>query len=204
LGICFIIIASGAGLYGAAMGYWRAPLQGLYVAIKFPLIICLTAQGNSLLNAMLAPLLGLYITLRQSFLSVLFSFTITSAILGSFSPLTAFLVWNAPSLSSTIATSGHTYDVIQLAHVCIIAFAGSTGVLRLAQLLRQLSPTRAVSRRVLLAWLTGNLLLGSQLTWILRPFIGSPILPVEFLRESALRGNFFETVFRSFIQLLNN
>src|SRR4051812_42361123 len=83
LASCLAVIVIGAGLYGAAMGYWRAPQQALYVAIKFPLIIFLTTFGNALLNAMLAPLLGLNITLRQSFLAVLFSFTIASAILGS-------------------------------------------------------------------------------------------------------------------------
>ena len=53
------IIIVGAGLYGAAMGWWRAPQQGLFVAIKFPLIILLTTLGNALLNGLLAPLLGL-------------------------------------------------------------------------------------------------------------------------------------------------
>src|SRR5262245_60096286 len=71
LSLCFATILIGTGLYGAAMGFWRAPLQALYVAIKFPLIILLTAVGNSLLNAMLAPLLGLNISLRQSFLAIL-------------------------------------------------------------------------------------------------------------------------------------
>src|SRR6516225_8397463 len=96
--LCLGVIVAGAGLYGAAMGSWRAPLQALYVAIKFPLIILLTTVGNSLLNAMLAPLLGLNISLRQSFLAVLFSFTIASTILGAFAPLAAFVVWNSPPL----------------------------------------------------------------------------------------------------------
>src|SRR5947208_4718617 len=99
LTICVGIILAGAGLYGAAMGAWRAPQQGLFVAIKFPLIILLTSVGNALLNAMLAPLLGLNISLRQSFLAILMSFTIAAAILGSFSPLAAFVVWNAPAMS---------------------------------------------------------------------------------------------------------
>ena len=30
------VIVLGAGLYGAAMGWWRDPQQALYVAIKFP------------------------------------------------------------------------------------------------------------------------------------------------------------------------
>src|SRR5262245_20963787 len=204
LAVCLAVIIAGAGLYGAAMGCWRAPQQSLYVAIKFPLIILLTTFGNTLLNAMLAPLLGLNISLRQSFLAVLFSFTIASAVLGSFSPLVAFLVWNAPSLSVSAAElSSGTYSFIQLTHVGVIAFAGVTANLRLAQLLKHLSGNAGLARRVLFAWLAGNLFFGSQLTWILRPFIGAPGLPVEFVRATAFKGNFYETVFQSLMRLLN-
>src|SRR5436190_5709397 len=89
LALCLGIIVSGAGLYGAAIGYWRAPLGAFYVGLKLPLIILLTTVGNSLLNAMLAPLLGLNLGFRQSFLAILMSFTIASAILGAFSPIAA-------------------------------------------------------------------------------------------------------------------
>src|SRR5207247_5002631 len=124
LALCVSMILGGAGLYGAAMGYWRAPLQGAFVAIKFPLIILLVTIGNALLNAMLAPLLGVNLGLRQSFLAILMSFTIASAILSSFSPLPAFVVWNVPPLSSDARISAGTYTVIQLMHVAVIAFAG--------------------------------------------------------------------------------
>ena len=204
LAVCLAVIVGGAGLYGAAMGYWRAPQQAFYVAIKFPLIILLTTFGNALLNAMLAPLLGLNISLRQSFLAVLFSFTIASAILGSFSPLAAFLVWNAPPLSASAAElSTGTYSFIQLTHVGVIAFAGVTANLRLAQLLQHLSGNSRIARRVLLAWLAGNLLFGSQLSWIMRPFIGAPGLPVQFFRATAFKGNFYESVFHALLRLLN-
>src|SRR3954447_2843727 len=78
------VIFVGAGCFGAAMGYWRAPRQALYDAIKFPLVILLTTLGNALLNGMLAPLLGLNIGFRQSLLLIFMSFTIAAAILGSF------------------------------------------------------------------------------------------------------------------------
>jgi hypothetical protein len=81
--------------------------------------------------------------------------------------------------------------------VAVISFAGIAANVRLLQLLRQLSGSRTIARRILLAWLAGNLFLGSQLSWILRPFIGSPGLPVEFLRGDALRGNFYEAVFHA-------
>jgi hypothetical protein len=150
---------------------------------------------------MLAPLLGLNVPFRQSFLAVLMSFTIASAILGSLSPLAAFMVWNAPLMSPAAATSP-AYSFIKLAHVAAIAFAGIAANLRLLQLLKQLSGNGTVARRVLFAWLAGNLFLGSQLSWILRPFIGSPGLPVEFLRDTAFHSNFFENVFRTLQQIL--
>ena len=194
------MIVVGAGLYGAAMGWWRDPQQALYVTVKFPLIILLTTVGNALLNAMLAPLLGLNIPFRQSFSAILMSFTITAAILGAFSPLMAFMVWNAPPMSPE-GVSGPTYSFIKLMHVAAIAFAGVAGNARLFQLLAQLGGSRTVARRVLFAWLAVNLFLGSQLSWILRPFIGSPSLPVEFFRAAALHGNFYENVFHSLLQI---
>jgi hypothetical protein len=194
------VIILGAGLYGAAMGWWRDPQQAFYVAIKFPLIILLTVAGNALINSMLAPLLGLNIPFRQSFSAIVMSFVIASAILGAFSPIVAFLVWNAPPISAD-NVRGSTYSFIKLVHVAVITFAGVTGNARLFQLLTRLGGNRAVASRVMFAWLAINLFFGSQLCWILRPFIGSPDLPVEFLRPTAFHGNFYENVFESFQQI---
>lgn len=198
------VILMGTGLYGAAMGCWRDPQQALYDAIKFPLIILLTVIGNALLNGMLAPLLGLNIPFRRSFSAILMSFAITSAILGAFSPIIAFWIWNAPSMTSkTSAAADTTYKLLLLAHVLAVALAGATSNIRLFQLLEKLGGSRAIARRVLFAWLAGNLFLGSQLSWILRPFIGSPNLPVEFLRRTAFHGNFYEAVFHSLVTIFN-
>ena len=196
-----VVIVAGAGLYGAAMGWWRSPLQALYTGIKLPLIILLTATGNAMLNAMLAPLLGLNIPFRQSFMAMLMSFTISAAVLGSFAPIVAFLIWNTPPMSPHAWMSSGTYNFILLVFVVVIAFGGNVGNLRLLQLLQRLGQSNSVATRVLFAWLAGNLFVGTQLSWILRPFVGSPGLPVQFLREDALKGNFYESIFHSFIQL---
>lgn len=193
------VIILGAGLYGAAMGWWRAPQQGWYVAIKFPLIILLTTFGNALLNGMLAPLLGLNIPFRQSFAVIVMSHAITAAILGAFSPLIGFVVWNAPPMAPGAAGAA-AYSLILVAQVGVIALAGITGNLRLLQVLTTIGGSGTVARRVMLAWLWGNLFLGSQLSWILRPFIGSPDLPVEFYRQNALHGNFYEAIFHAFLK----
>ena len=195
------MIVLGAGLYGAAVGWWRDPRQALYTAIKFPLIILLTAVGNALLNGMLAPLLGLNIRFRQSFLAILMSFSIAGAIMGSFAPLVAFVVWNSPPLTPDAWASTGPYSFILFTFVVVTAFAGIAANFRLLQLLRRLGGRGAVAFRVLFAWLVGNLFVGTQLSWILRPFIGSPGLPVEFLRANAFKGNFYEAVFHAVVRL---
>lgn len=196
------LIVLGAGLFGAALGCWRDPWQAFYAGVKLPLILLLTATGNALLNVMLAPLLGLRITFRQSFLAILASFAMAAAILGAFSPLAAFVIWNAPPLAEG-ANNSTTHAAILLLLVVVIAFAGIAANARLLQLLRSLAGGRAAAVRVLFAWLAVNLFFGSQLSWILRPFIGSPNLPVQFLRSDAFNGNFFEAVFRSALRLFN-
>lgn len=197
------VIVAGTAAFGAAVGSWRAPVQGLYTAIKFPLIVLLTTLGNGLLNGMLAPLLGTNISFRQSLLAVFMSFTIAAAVLGAFAPLVYFAIWNAPALSTKGASSATTHSFILLTVVAAIAVAGIVANVRLLQLLRQLSGTRVGARRTLFGWLAGNLLLGSQISWILRPFVGSPNLPIQFLRDDPLRGNFFESVFYALQRLFS-
>lgn len=201
LALALVIISVGTGLFGAAMGIWRAPLQAVFTAIKFPLIIFLTTLGTALLNGMLAPLLGLNLRFSQSLAAVLMSFTIFALVLGSFSPLMFFMIWNTPAFEPGV--SAIPYYFVQLAQVAIIAFAGVAAHVRLWQLLQRLSGSKAVAKKILFAWLAVNLFLGSQLCWILRPLIGSPGLPTQFLRPDAFQGNFYETVFRATVALFS-
>ncbi len=198
--ICAMIVVLGDGLYGFTLGWWRGPLQSLYTAIKFPLLVFLTCGGNALLNGLLAQVLGLGISLRQSTVTILMSFTLTALILGAFSPVMLFLLYNTPPLTAHSPTS---HSVLLTAHVAAIAFAGVVANRRLLRLLERLAGRASSARAILFAWLSGNLLLGSQLAWVLRPFVGAPSLPVEFLRADPLRGNFFEAVARALKHLIS-
>ena len=196
------VTVAGTAAFGLVLGAWRDPMQGVYTAIKFPLIVLLTALGNGLLNGMLAPLLGTNISFRQSLLAVLMSFTIAAAVLGACAPLIYFVILNSPvflSARSSVSLTMHSFIFVGL--VAAMAVAGLAGNVRLLQLLRLLSGNDGAARRTLFAWLAGNLFLGSQLAWILRPFVGAPHLPVEFLRANALEGNFFESFFQHARQL---
>ena len=191
---CAALIILGDGLYGWTLGWWRGGLQSLYTAVKFPLLVFLTCGGNALLNGLLAQLLGLGISVRQSTLTILTSFALSALILGGCSPVMWFLLYNTPPLSAHSPTS---HSVLLTAHVALIAFAGVVANRRLLHLLARLARNRSSARTILFAWLAGNLLLGSQLAWVLRPFVGSPALPVQFLRADPLHGNFFEAVARA-------
>jgi hypothetical protein len=189
---CGLVIFWGCGLYGISVGLWRSPLQSAYTGLKIPLLIFLTCFGNAVLNGLLGQALGAGLGFRQIFVSIVLSFTTAACILGAFSPLTFFVLYNTPPLISGDQQIGHSITL--LTHVLTIAYAGIMANLRLLALLRYFAPTNAAARTTLLAWLGGNLLLGTQLSWVLRPFIGSPNLPVEFFRADPLRGNFFEAV----------
>ena len=194
-----LMIVVGSALYGFTIGIWRAPLQSLYTAVKFPLLIFLTCAGNGLVNGMLAQLLGSGLSFKQTTFAILMSFAIAAMILGAFSPITLFIWYNAPPLGSTNATAGHS--VILLTHVFVIAFAGIVANRRLLNLLKKISGHDRTAHAVLFSWLAGNLFLGAQLAWNLRPFIGHPSLTVQFLRDHPLQGNFYEAVWYAFQNL---
>ncbi len=195
IGFCVVAIVAGAGAYGAVMGSWSGPQQAVYAGIKLPLVILLTTLGNGLLNGMLAPLLGLNASFRQSLLVVLMTFAIASLILGALSPVALFVVWNTPPLTAGTHSTSPEYGFLQLTLAVFVAYAGIAGNLRLLPMLSQWTANLGVARRVLFAWLGGNLFLGSQICWVLRPFIWDPDGPPQFIGRQYLHGSFYETVF---------
>lgn len=188
---CVVVIVLGAGSHGATIGAWRDPLQALYTGIKLPLAILLTTLGNGLLNGMLAPLLGLNVSFRDSLVAVLVSFAIASIVLGALSPVSLFLVWNTPPLVPGTSLASPQYGFLQLSLALFVALAGIIGNVRVLPLLRHWSNNAVAAQNVLIAWLLGNLLLGSQICWVMRPFIWDPSRPVEFIGREYFHGSFF-------------
>ncbi len=188
-----ILILVGGGLYGATLGIWRAPMQAVFVAIKFPLLLLFTAAVNALINAMLARLLGAPMNFRQSLLAVLMSFALLAVMLAAFTPLILFLLWNLPGMDSGEQAGGHRLYL--LANVLVIAFAGGVANVQLYRLLAEICASTRQAARILGAWLATNLFVGAQISWNLRPFFGTPGLPVAFLRDDPFAGSFYEAVF---------
>ncbi len=185
-------IISGCAAYGFAIGLWRAPIQGLFVAIKMPCLIFLTLLVNGLINGMLGLLLGSGLSFRQTLHACLMSFAIFSLIVGSLSPIAIGVVLDAPRPGEPGADAW--YRTILLTHTAIIAFAGIVANHKLLKLIQAFSGDAATGWRTLIAWLAGNLFVGAQLSYNLRPFFGNPDLPVQFLRPDPFDGSFYESV----------
>ena len=87
------------------------------------------------------------------------------------------------------------YSFIKLANVAVIAFAGTTGNVRLFQMLARLGGSKAVAFRVLVAWLAGNLFLGSQLSGFCGRSSARPICRWNFSAGHGLAREFLRKCF---------
>jgi hypothetical protein len=68
--------------------------------------------------------------------------------------------------------------------------------------LDRLCPTPVVARRVHLAWVLVFALVGGEVAWVLRPFVGSIYEPVAFVRAKALDGNVYEFIVTDIVPYL--
>ncbi len=175
--------------------------MAIYVAIKLPFLIFFTLSLNAILNGMLSMLLGTGLSLRQSILAQLMSFALFSLILGAIAPITLFFAGQAPSPDTDQAYTAHSSYL--LIHTTLIAYAGVMANLQLFRLLIYVCPTRQAAITTLISWIIGNGIVGTQLSWILRPFFGSPNLEPTFLREDPFNGTFLESVWRAMSRLMS-
>ena len=197
--ICLAFIIGGLGLYGFSMGLWRGWEMAAYVAIKLPAAILLTLLVNALLNGMIGLVLGSGIGFRQSLQFLLSGFAIMSLILGALSPVTFFQALNTPPFDDSAGRSWHA--VTLLTHTAAVAFAGIAAQRKLLGFVQGHAQTPLAGTQTCFAWLAGNLFVGAQMSWILRPFFGSPGLEVQFLRPNPLEGNFYDAVLNSLLRL---
>ena len=190
--LCLFTIFAGVGVYGASIGIWQGPKMALYTAIKLPLIILITLTVNGMINGMLAQLLGSRLSFAQTAFAILTAFTVFSLIVLSLSPITFGMAFDLPAPDSRDAEVTHRR--LLLIHTAIIALAGLTSTGRLFRLLTHFTETVAAARCCFTVLVFGNLFVGAQISYLLRPIFGQPGLKIEFLRPDIFRGNFYESV----------
>ncbi len=201
-----VTLVIGTLAYGFSFGLWRAPEQGLYSAIKMPALFLSIIGTTTLINGMIAPLLGVPIRLRQTLRAMLYAMAITASILGAFAPVVVFVVLQIPpplpsalgkhAMHPDVQTSMAVFWPLLLSHIVLIACAGVTGCLRLRSVLRAIAPSRAKAARVLAVWIVVTGFVGGELSWLFSPFLCKPDFPPHFIARTYQEGNFYEQVYR--------
>lgn len=193
-----LILCSGA-LYGFAFGLWRAPEQAVYAAIKLPLLLLLIVGASAIINGFLALVLSARIGVMQGLVAILLSLSVAAIMLAAVAPVALLFVLGVPGPGHPTATPQELYrtaEYVLLFHTVVIGACGVAGNFRLFRLLQRLAPSPSIARRVFVSWLLVDGFVGTQLSWILRPFLCKPTLEPELLRKDALSGNFFEELAR--------
>lgn len=204
-------------LYGFFMGLYALLHPGrsgvdqcLASTVKVPFLFLLTLvvtlPSLYVVSALFDSRLRFIETLRLLVLALL----VNLALLASFGPVTAFF-----TLSTT------SYPFMVLLNVAFFAISGMVGLAFLrraldgvfsqppepiaepsadAPLLRK--PPRPIEppKRIFRIWIVIFAVVGAQMGWILRPFIGNPDLPFQFFRPRG--SNFFQAVLEAFHNLM--
>lgn len=180
------------GFYGAVMGSQGGMTQAASSLVKLPLLFLATLfiAGPSLyvfnlvLGSKLRPLPMLAL--------VLFAIAMTAVMAASLAPVAWFFM-----------ASGSGYQFMVFLHVCILGLSGTAGLVAMHRGLSVLcekaggSATQSVFR----AWVLLYAVVGSQMAWLMRPFVGNPGQPFGIFRP--VESNFFVAVGKLLVSLLS-
>ena len=198
--IAFIILA--CGLYGAVLAGWRSPRLSLFVAIKLPVLFLGTTAIVAVFNWMTASVLGAGLSFKSTVFVVLAAMTIGAWILLSLVPIALFFLLSGVPYSGTNSELRYAHNLILMTHILILALAGLGGNWVLLKGIRRTVLTGCPTNFLFLVWLAAFAFVGCQMSWILRPFVGSPFYPVAFMRPDCLDRNFYEFVFKEVLPFL--
>lgn len=190
--IASLLIASSSffAVYGAIVGSYGGGLQIVSAAIKLPalylvtLVICLpTLYFFDILS-------GSKLSFKQYVTMALTAVSVISVLLFSFAPVILFFL-----------ISIKDYVFFLLLNVFVMAITGTIGVRLFYKGMRDMTATTDAmsrkSRRYLLqGWVFLYGLVGSQLGWTLRPFLGVEGEPFQVFRPE-IDGNFYGQVLRA-------
>lgn len=189
-----------AAIYGAVMGATNLLqasemhtgskfLMVLTSAIKVPALFLFTlviiVPPIYVANTFVGPRLGF----RQLVTVLLASMAVTTIILASTATVAFFF-----------ALTTRSYHFIKLLHVAFFVYAGLSGLRFFHKCMSAVAPSAVgVSlTRLFLGTLVLYIFVGTQLAWVLRPFVGDPDMEFRLFRPRY--GNFYESVWHSFRQ----
>ncbi len=175
-------------IYGLVMGCYNGLLQALSSGIKFPILFTLIIIICFPAFFVIQSILGSKLSLAQMLSVILSGFVLTTSIMISFAPIVVFFL-----------ITGGNYGFIKLQHVGIIILSGIFGMHTIIEALKFSCEKKNVYPKtgvqVFKFWIIILAFVGAQLSWSLRPFIGSKDLSFQIFREQ--EGNFYQAVLQS-------
>lgn len=188
LALSLLMILSAAA-YGGVLGLWHGPRLALYVALKLPLVLLLTSALTVPFSWAGSALLGLPLRVGQVAVLTFLALAAGSLLLAALAPVALLFTLSAPPPTEEAHTA---HNLLYLLHT---AFVGGSGLAGTAVLRRGMRAFGRPARVVFFVWIAAFALVGGEVAWALRPFVGSVYKPVVFLRRDALDGNVYEFVF---------
>lgn len=184
--LCGFIMGSFNGLL--TFDGWRFALASM---VKVPSLFLLTTL--IVLPAIYVSNTVMGVTLRFSQTALLFlsGMTMTSFMLAACAPILLFFMLCTDS-----------YAFIKLFNVVIFAIGGGYGLLFLMRGVKVLKIFDGSTVNLLRAWFLVWALVGAQMAWILRPFIGVADQPFALFREQ--ESNFYINILETLGQVLKS
>ncbi|NET31626.1 MAG: actin-binding WH2 domain-containing protein [Cyanothece sp. SIO1E1] len=180
-----------SGIYGLTMGMYHGVLQTIAAAIKLPLLFVLTAIICVPSLYTFNVLLGQRFKFMQTVALMVTTLGTTTILLASLAPIAFFF-----------GITTQNYQFLLLMHVTIFGLCGVYGVRYLYRgcsyiAFRMEQPLNNLLLRI---WIVIYAVVGMQLGWRLRPFVGSPDSAFQLFREES-GGNFYIAVWHTLMNL---
>ena len=206
------------GLYGVLRPEHASVAQLLATMVKVPLLFLLTLVVTFPSLYVFSALAGSRLRFPDTLKLLLAAVAVNLALLASLGPVTGFF---------TLSTTSYAFMVVL--NVLIFALAGLVAVAFLLRMLnvvfapaprerppepaetktstepgqlraQRASPPARPHLRIFVVWSMIYGVIGAQMGWILRPFIGTPEQPFTLFRQR--ESNFFEAFFEALGRLL--
>ena len=180
--------------YGVIMGSYNSLPQALTTGVKLWLLIILTLIICFPSFYIVQLILGSKIKIGQLITILLAGFVMFSVTMLAFAPIVLLF-----------QLSGDNYHFLQLLHVFVFAFSGVFGMKVVLDALTAIFEGKELYPKIGLTvfkiWVVIFAFVGIQLSWNMRPFVGTKDMPFQLFRTET-RGNFYQTILTSIGNLL--
>lgn len=181
-------------LYGAVMGGAKGWEQMISSTLKLPFLFLATLAICLPSLHFFSILFGSKQTFSQTLTLILTAMSTTSILAVSLGTIAFFFM-----------ITGSSYGFMKLLHVVFLGIAGYQGTLFLNQgmsliQLDSVEEGQMARKTVYKIWLVLYALVGTQMAWLLSPFLGNPESPFIIFRRT--QGNFYLDVIQTIGELI--